>query len=204
MQRRRKVGRQGPAMTGLLHATLDRDGDGEALAPAQHGRLEGRRVSTGHASGALTARPSFFAQTEPAVTAARRVLEPLSPMLSELRRLRDALREQANEVKALLARPDEDPAGALNGASGVRGGCSSSDAQVVAAAIAALSVAGPSSRALSRLQERRDALRELVDQAKGCPPTEGLARRERITSGELGLGLRSARGHVPSGGRRVS
>lgn len=57
----------------------------------------------------------------------------------------------------------------VDGASGERGGGSFVDAQVVAAALAALasvSVAGSSSRTLSRLEELRDALSDLVDEAK--------------------------------------
>ena len=156
---------RGSHTAGLSHPAFDGHGDG--VAESRGARLE-ERVLDGHA--APTARPASDCQTRPAATAVLRVLEPSSPMLSELRRLRDALREHVNHSKAFLAGRDAAPS-TLSDASGVRGDRSAGDARLVAASIAALWVARPASRALSRLQERRDALRELVDEAKAAPPS---------------------------------
>lgn len=151
-------------MIELPHATLDGQSDGGALAPGQwQGELEGLKVLNGHATSAPAARPCLGAQTGPAAIA--HVLTPSSPMLSELRRQRDALRDQVKQAKGLLAGRGE-ALSALNGAGGLPGGGISVDVEVLPATIAALSVAGPSSRTLSRLEELRDALLDLVDEAK--------------------------------------
>jgi HAMP domain-containing protein len=66
----------------------------------------------------------------------------------------------------MIELPRATSARTLSGTSALLGGGASVEADELAAAIAALSAAGPSSRALSRLEDLRDALSDLAEETK--------------------------------------
>jgi hypothetical protein len=92
-------------------------------------------------------------------------------MLSELEKQRDALRQLVTQTQhmLLLTRCHADSNSPNGDAASVAPRRPSFDAQTMTPGIASLFIAVPSSRTLSELEERREALQELLAHSKGTP-----------------------------------